>query len=323
MLLGNAPKPDVRKLKAVAALVLVGVGLGAMASFGGRWIAEGLAGTYTVRAVVSVYDSETVESQDGPDTFYTVEARAEDGRAISLPGNEEFGITDPVVVRLSSLTHRVLSVRGADALVKSHDRVWKAVPAVAGVVAVLFAGWMLVAGRRVISSGLGPRGVLAAVVCGAVIAGFVLLSPSGFGRGAFIDSTGPVPDLSGRYSRGGEPPTVERGGVVRNEDFTLRASDVRRGAPEGAAAWLSEFEVVTVRVEATRLTDFPIPLELRADEHGRPGLVRDCAGAPGAFDHESVVGRTVTGLVCFVVPQGYQPTQLVVGQLEQRVMLTL
>lgn len=319
VLLGNEPKPDVRKIAAVVMLGLAGVVLGVVASFSGRWIAEGVAGTYAVRAVVTVYDRETSEGQNGPVTSYSVEARAEDGRAISLPGNTEFSLADPVVVRLSSLTDRVLSVRGVDGLVESHDLVWKAVPAIGGVVVVLFAGWLLVTARRLPSGGLRYRGVVVSVLSGAVVAGFLVLSPTGFGRGAFIESTDRVLDLSRTYSRDGPVPVVDRGEVVRTDAFTVRASDVRRGSPEGAAPWLDEFDVVTVRIEATRLKDGPIPLELRADEHGRPGLVRDCAGA---FDHDGAQ-ETVAGLVCFVVPPGYQPTQLVVGSLEQQVMLTL
>jgi hypothetical protein len=275
--------------------------------------------------VVTVHDSETSEGQNGPSTSWTSEAVAEGGRAMRLPGEEEFSLARPVVVRLSSLTDRVLAVRVADGrLVKFHDLAAKAVLMPVGAAAVLVAGWVLVrTGRR-----HAPKFRTAVLysLAGATFAAAMVLSPSGFGRGAFDSATTvPVTDLSRVDLRPGAPPPVaERGAVATSGDAAVRVLDVRRGAPEGAAQWLSEFEVLTVKVEETRSTaGEPLDVRLVADEHGAPTRVGDCAGAPGALTGATSAPGTRTALLCFAVPPGFAPSYLLIGALEDRALLTL
>jgi hypothetical protein len=315
---------DVRKVAATLVLLAVGAALGVVAAFSGRWFAEAVAGSYEVRAVVTVHDSETSEGQNGPSTTWTSEAVAEGGRAMRLPGEKEFGLADPVVVRLSSLTDRVLAVRVADGdLVKFHDRAAKAVLMPVGAAAVLVAGWVLVrTGRR------HARGFKTALypLAGAAFAAAVVLAPGGLGRGAFDSATTvPVTDLSQVELRTGAPPPVTgRGAVARSGDAEVRVLDVRRGAPEGAARWLSEFEVLTLVVEETRSTaGEPVAVRLVADEYGAPTRVDDCAGAPGALTGATSAPGTRTALLCFAVPPGFVPSYLLLGTLEDRALLTL
>ncbi|MCC8243308.1 hypothetical protein [Saccharothrix luteola] len=190
-----------------------------------------------------------------------------------------------MVVRLSSLTDRVLAVRVADGgLVEFHDLAAKAVLMPVGAAAVLVAGWVLVrAGRR---HGRGFRTKVLYTVAGAVLAAAMVLAPGGFGRGAFDSATtAPVTDLTQVELRTGAPPPVAgRGAVARSGDAAVRVLEVRRGAPEGAARWMSEFQVLTLVVEETRSTaGEPVAVRLVADEHGAPVRVDDCAGALGAL----------------------------------------
>lgn len=299
----------------MAVVCVIGVILGFVAAFLGRWAAEGLAGTYAVRAVVSVSDSATTEGQNGPHTTYEILAVTEDGRAIELPAGKEFGLAEPVVARLSSLTDRVLSVRGATAEVEAHHPGEKiAVMSLGGVLLAL--GVIVVCrARRPLSAGVGTARALPSFLAGVVLAGFVVLAPVGFGGTAYRAAADPVPDLwKHRRDAWGPPPVVGRGQTVVAGDLTLRVGDSTPGPPEGAAAWLSDFRVLTLRVEATGLGG--TSLELSAGEQGKPRRVADCAGAPGAFDG-------ATGLVCYVVPPGYQPRYLVIGELDREVLLTL
>ncbi|MEV8437413.1 hypothetical protein AB0425_08580 [Actinosynnema sp. NPDC051121] len=325
VLLGERSEVGGRKVVAAAVLLLVGAVLGVVAAFSGRWFAEAVAGSYEVRAVVTVHDSETTEGQNGPSTTWRSEALAEGGRALRLPGDEAFGLAEPVVVRLSSLTDRVLAVRGADGgLVKFHDLSVKAVLMPLGAVAVLIAGWVLIRARRWVAREF--RAGSAYAVVGALLAAAVVLTPAGLGRGAFAGATTvPVTDLSQvDLRRGTPPPVVERGGVARPGDVTVRVLDVRHGAPAGAAQWSGEFDVLAVLVEETRPAGAqPVAVRLVADRHGAPERVADCAGAPGALTDAPSAPGTRTGLLCFAVPPGFAPSYLLLGTLEDRVLLTL
>jgi hypothetical protein len=325
VLLGQRSEVGGRKVVVVAVLLLVGAVLGVVAAFAGRWFAEAGAGSYDVRAVVTVHDSETTEGQNGPSTTWRSEALAEDGRAMRLPGDEAFGLADPVVVRLSSLTDRVLAVRGADGgLVKFHDLAAKAVLMPVGAVAVLIVGWGLVRARRWIAREYEAG--LAWALAGALFAAAVVLTPAGLGRGAFDGATTvPVTDLSRiDLRKGAPPPVVERGGVARSGAVTVRALEVRHGAPAGAAQWLGEFDVLAVLVEEIRQVEGqPVAVRLVADGHGAPERVDDCAGAPGALTEEPSAPGTRTGLLCFAVPPGFAPSYLLLGTLGDRVLLTL
>ena len=156
---------------ATAVCLLLGVPLAwllARTTFPGRRL---------VRAVVTVHDSETTQGQNGPSTTWSSEALAEGGRAMRLPGDEAFGLADPVVVRLSSLTDRVLAVRGADGgLVKFHDRAVKAVLMPVGALAVLVAAWVLFRTRRWYARESKPIGVVLYPLVGALVAAAVVTS---------------------------------------------------------------------------------------------------------------------------------------------------
>ncbi len=306
-------------------LLVIGAVLGTVAAFSGRWFAEATAGSYEVRAVITVHDSETTEGQNGTRTTWTSEALAEDGRAMRLPGEEAFGMAEPVVVRLSALTDRVLSVRLPNGdLEDFHDQTAKVVLMTAGALAVLAGGWLLVGRWRASAREGGTAKPVLTFLLGVVLAAGVVLSPAGFGQGAFRSATTvPVPDLSKAGLRTDPPPVVVRGGAARTGDVTLRALGVERGAPEGAAPWLSGFEVLTVRVEETRTAEGPpVAARLVADEHGSPELVEKCAGAPGALTGPAASG-TRTGLLCFAVPPGFVPSYLLLGTVGNRSLLTL
>ncbi|WP_181774024.1 hypothetical protein [Amycolatopsis pittospori] len=291
----------------MASLFVIGVVLGFIAAFVCRWTAEGSADAYDVRAVITTTDSETTEGQSGPHTTYEILAVTENGRAIDLPTGETFGLAEPVVVRLSSLTDRVLSVRGADTVLEVHHP-WEKIAAMSA------GGLLLLIGSVVVFLVARARS-LPAFLAGAAMAAYVVLAPLGFGGTAYREAADPIPDLwEHRRQAWGPPPVIGRGQTVVAGDSTLRVIDRAPKPPEGAAAWLSGFHVLTLRIEATRLGD--TALELSAGEHGAPRRVEDCAGAPGAFDGTE-------GLVCFVVPPGYRPEYLVVGKLDREILLTL
>ncbi|MBB5857941.1 hypothetical protein ACFQ05_20220 [Amycolatopsis umgeniensis] len=294
----------------MAVLLALGIVLGFIAAFAGRWAAEGMAETYDSRAVISVSDSTTTEGQSGPHTTYETLAVTEDGRAIELPTGRAFGLAEPVVVRISSLTDRVLSVRGADEVVEAHHP-WERITVMS------IGGALLVLGAVVVYSVARPVTVRKSLsfLAGFVFAAYVVLAPVGFGGTAYRDAADPVPNLwEHRRDAWGPPPVIGKGQTAASGDSAVRVLDSRPESPEGAEAWLSGFHVLALRIEASRLGD--TALELSADEHGSPRRVEQCAGAPGAFDG-------TTGLVCFVVPPGYQPKYLVVGELDREVLLAL
>ncbi len=299
-----------QKSQWVAVLLVTGIVLGFIAAFAGRWTAEGMAGTYDLRAVISVADSTTTEGQNGPHTTHEIVAVAENARAVELPTGEAFGLAEPVVVGLSSLTDRVLSVRGADEVVEAHHP-WEKITAMS------IGGVVLVLGVAVAFSVTRPVTVRKSLsfLAGFVFGAYVVLAPLGFGWTAYREAADPVPNLwEYRREAWGPPPVIGKGQAAVSGDSTVRVLDSRAEPPEGAEAWLGGFHVLALRVETSRLGD--TALELSADEHGAPRRVEDCAGAPGAFDGTA-------GLVCFVVPSGYQPKYLVVGELDREVLLTL
>ncbi len=299
-----------RKSQGVAVLLAIGIVLGSIAAFAGRWTAEGLAGRYDLRAVVSVSDSKTTEGQNGPHTTYEIMAVTENGRALELPTAETFGLAEPVIVRLSSLTDRVLSVRGADAVVEAHHPGEK-------ITAMSIGGALVVLGVVVAFLVARPVTVRKSLsfLAGFAFAAYVVLAPLGFGGTAYREAADPVPNLwEHRREAWGPPPVIGKGQTAVSGESAVRVLDSRPEPPEGAEAWLSGFRVLTLQMEASRLGD--TALELSADEHGAPQRVKDCAGAPDAFDGTA-------GLVCFVVPAGYQPKYLLVGNLDREVLLAL
>ncbi|MEU3628622.1 hypothetical protein BS329_17555 [Amycolatopsis coloradensis] len=294
----------------MAVLLAIGIVLGFIAAFAGRWAAEGMAGTYDLRAVVSVSDSETTEGQNGPHTTHEILAVAENGRAIELPTGETFGLAEPVIARISSLTDRVLSVRGADAVVEAHHPGEKIAAMSIGGVLVILGGVVAFVAVRPVTTAKSLS-----FLAGFAFAAYVVLAPLGFGGTAYRESADPVPNLwEYRREAWGQPPVIGRGQTAVSGDSAVRVLDSLPEPPEGAEAWLSGFHVLALRIEAARLGD--TALELSADEHGAPKRVKDCAGAPGAFDGTA-------GLVCFVVPQGYQPKYFVIGTLDRETLLTL
>ncbi len=329
MVLRRPDPVDQKSVLGVAVMLAIGAALGVIAAFSGRWIAEGVAGSSEVRAVITVNDAQTTVGRDGGEnTDWTTEALAEDGRAMRLPGDRAFGIAEPVVVRLSTLTDRVLAVREAGGeLVRSHDQTVKYVLMPSGAVVALLGGWLLIRTRRWHAPALKTSDAVFTALLGAALAASLVLAPVAFGRGAFRGATTvPVPDLSqlGRRS-GTPPPVVERGGTARSgDDVAMRVLGVTRGAPEGSASWLSGFEVLTLRVEETRVAEGPfLSVRLVADKHGSPEFVDYCGGAPGALANGTSAPGTHTGLLCFVVPPGFVPSYLLLGALEKRVLLTL
>ncbi|WP_125800760.1 hypothetical protein [Amycolatopsis sp. WAC 01416] len=310
MVVREPDRKDRQRTNTMITAFVIGIVWGTVAAFAGRWTVEGLAGTYDVRAVISEWNSTTSEGQHGPHTSYDVLAIAEDGRAIELPTRDTFGLADPVVARLSSVTDRVLSVRGATDVVEAHHP-WEKIAAMSlGLALLVLAAIVLVKVAR-------PGGARKALpfVAGLAFAAFVVLTPVGFGGTAYGEAADPVPNFwELRRDLWGPPPVFARGQTAVSGEAAVRVLDSRPGPPEGAEAWLSGFHVLTLRIEASRLGD--TPLELSADEHGEPERVKDCAGAPGAFDG-------TTGLVCFVVPPGYRPEYLLVGKLEREVLLKL
>ncbi|MFC3448225.1 hypothetical protein [Amycolatopsis speibonae] len=304
-----SPKGKTRP-ETVAVLVVLGIVLGFIAAFAGRWVVEGLADSYDVRAVVSVSDSTTTEGQNGPHTTYETLAITEDGRAIELPTDRAFGLAEPVVAKLSSVTARVLSVRGATAVVEVHHP-WEKTAVMS------IGGALLMLGAVVAFSVVRPVTARKSLsfLAGFVFAAYVVLAPLGFGGTAYRDAADPVPNLwEHRREAWGPPPVIGKGQTAASGDSAVRVVDSLPKPPEGAEAWLSGFHVLTLRIEASRLGD--TALELSADEHGAPRRVGDCAGAPGAFEGTA-------GLVCFVVPPGYQPKYLVVGKLDRETLLSL
>ncbi|MGK4591052.1 hypothetical protein [Amycolatopsis sp. w19] len=289
---------------------VIGIVWGSVAAFAGRWAVEGSAGTYDVRAVISEWNSKTTEGQNGPHTGYEVLAITEDGRAIELPTRDAFGLADPVVARLSSVTDRVLSVRGAARVVEAHHP-WEKITAMSlGLALLVFAAVVLC---RLARPGVARKAL--PFLAGLAFAAFVVLTPVGFGGTAYREAADPVPNFwEHRRDLWGPPPVFARGQTAVSGESAVRVLDGWPGAPSGAEAWLSGFHVLTLRIEASRLGD--TALELSADEHGEPERVKDCAGAPGAFDG-------TTGLVCFVVPPGYRPEYLLVGKLDREVLLKL
>ncbi|QXV57286.1 hypothetical protein [Amycolatopsis sp. TNS106] len=310
MVFPELDRKDGRRTDTMVLALVIGVVWGAVASFAGRWAVEGLAGTYDVRAVVSEWNSKTTEGQNGPHTTYDVLAITEDGRAIEVPTRDAFGLADPVVARLSSMTDRVLSVRGADRVVEAHHP-WEKIAAMSlGLAFLVLAAVVLV---KVARPGVARKSP--PFLAGLAFAAFVVLTPVGFGGTAYREAADPVPNFwELRRDLGGPPPVFARGQTAVSGEAAVRVLDSRSGPPDGAEAWLSGFHVLTLRIEASRLGG--TPLELSADAHGEPERVKDCAGAPGAFDGTA-------GLVCFVVPPGYRPEYLLVGELEREVLLRL
>jgi len=303
-------RKDVQRTNAMIIAFVIGIVWGAVAAFAGRWVVEGLAGTYDVRAVISEWNAETTEGQNGPHTGYEVLAITEDGRAIELPTRDAFGLADPVVARLSSVTDRVLSVRGATDVVEAHHP-WEKITAMS-------LGWVLLALAAIVLFKVARPGIARKALpflAGLAFATFVVLTPVGFGGTAYGEAADPVPNFwELRRDLWGPPPVFASGQTAVSGEAAVRVLDSRPGPPEGAEAWLSGFHVLTLRIEASRLGD--TALELSADEHGEPERVKDCAGAPGAFDGTA-------GLVCFVVPPGYRPEYLLVGKLDREVLLRL
>ncbi|WET82820.1 hypothetical protein P3102_17230 [Amycolatopsis sp. QT-25] len=310
MVFREPDRKDGQRTNTMIIAFVLGIVWGTVAAFVGRWTVEGLAGTYDVRAVISEWNSTTTEGQHGPRTGYEVLAIAEDGRAIELPTRDAFGLADPVVARLSSVTDRVLSVRGAADVVEAHHP-WEKITAMS-------LGWVLLALAaillfRVARPGAARKALL--FLAGLASAAFVVLTPDGFGDPAYREAADPVPNFwELRRDLWGPPPVFARGQTAVSGEAAVRVLDSRPGPPGGAEAWLSGFHVLTLRIEASRLGD--TALELSADEHGEPERVKDCAGAPGSFDG-------TTGLVCFVVPPGYRPGYLLVGELDREVLLKL
>ncbi|OOC04827.1 hypothetical protein B0293_20435 [Amycolatopsis azurea DSM 43854] len=299
-----------KRATAVVVLFVIGIVPGFVAAFVGRWAAEGMAGGHDLRAVISVSDSTTTEGQDGPHVAYETLAVTEDGRALELPTGKAFGLAEPVVVRLSSLTGRVLSVRGAAGIVEVHHPGEK-------IAAMSIGGALLVLGAVVVFSAVRPVTARKSLwfLAGFAFAAYVVLAPLGFGATAYREAAEPVPNLwEHRREAWGPPPVIGKGQAAVSGESAVRVLESRSEPPEGAEVWLSGFHVLTLRIEASRMGD--TALELSADEHGAPRRVKDCAGVPGAFDGS-------TGLVCFVVPPGYQPKYLVVGKLDREVLLTL
>ncbi|WP_145926667.1 hypothetical protein [Amycolatopsis orientalis] len=303
-----------QRTRAVAGLIVLGVVLGFLAAFVGRWAAEGLGGTHVVRAVVSESDFTITEGQNGPHTIYEVRAVTEDRRVIELPVGEEFRRGEPVVARLSSLTDRVLSVRGARAEVEAHHTGEKIAAMSLGGLLLAFGVLAMWQGRRLLPGRLGTARAVPSFLAGVVLASFVVLTPVGFGGTAYRPGVDPALNLWKYGREAGDPPAVGRGGTVVAGELTLRVTGIQPRPPEGAAAWLSDFHVLTLRAEARGLGD--TSLKLSADEHGEPRRVDGCAGAPGAFDG-------TTGLVCFVVPPGYRTGYLLVGERGHEAWLTL
>ncbi|MFJ8913713.1 hypothetical protein [Amycolatopsis sp. NPDC102389] len=296
-----------RRTNAMVIVFLIGIVFGFVAAFVGRWTVEGIAGTYDVRAVISEWNSKTTEGQDGPHTGYEVMAITEDGRAIEVPTRDAFGLADPVVARFSSVTDRVLSVRGADRVVEAHHP-WEKITAMS-------LGWALLVLAAVVLVKVARPGKSLPFLAGLAFGAFIVLTPVGFGGTAYREAADPVPNFwEHRRDLWGPPPVFAPGQTAVSGESAVRVLDSRPGAPDGAEAWLSGFHVLTLRIEASRLGD--TALELSADEHGEPARVKDCAGAPGAFDG-------TTGLVCFVVPPGYRTEYLLVGKLDREVLLKL
>ncbi|WP_410650455.1 hypothetical protein [Amycolatopsis sp. cmx-4-54] len=310
MVFRELDRKDGQRTNAVIIAFVIGIVWGAIAAFAGRWSVEGLSGTYDVRAVISEWNSKTTEGQNGPHTTYEVLAIAEDGRAIEVPTRDVFGLADPVVARLSSVTDRVLSVRGATDVVEAHHP-WEKITAMS-------LGWALLALAAIVLVKVARPGIARKALpflAGLAFAAFVVLTPVGFGGTAYGKAAGPVPNFwELRRDLWGPPPVFARGQTAVSGEAAVRVLDSRPGPPEGAEAWLSGFHVLTLRIEASRLGG--TALALSADEHGEPERVKDCAGAPGAFDG-------TTGLVCFVVPPGYRPEYLLVGELDREVLLRL
>lgn len=314
MVFQGSSRTDERRTRAVAGLVVLGVVLGFLAAFVGRWAAEELGGTHAVRAVVSESDSTITEAEHGPRTTYEVRAITEGRRVIELPVRGEFRRGEPVVARLSSLTDRVLSVRGVTAEVDVQHAWEKTVAMSLGGLLLVFGvvvGWQV---RRPLSSPLGMTRAIPSFLAGVALAAFVVLTPVGFGKTGYHTTGYPVLEMWKYGREAGDPPSVARGGTVVAGELTLRVTGLVPEPPEGAAAWLSDFRVLTLRVEATGLGD--TSLKLSADAHGEPRRVDGCAGAPGAFD-----GRA--GLVCFVVPHDYRPGYLLIGERDREAWLTL
>ncbi|WP_410579655.1 hypothetical protein [Amycolatopsis sp. lyj-108] len=310
MVVREPDRKDSQRTIAKIVVFALGIVWGAVAAFVGRWTVEGLAGVYDVRAVISERNSTTSEGQHGPRTSYEVLAIGEDGRAIELPTRDTFGLADPVVARLSSVTDRVLSVRGATDVVEAHHP-WEKITAMS-------LGWVLLVLAAIVLARLARPGIAwksLPFLAGLAFAALVVLTPVGFGGTAYGEVSDPVPNFwELRRDLWGPPPVFARGQTAVSGDSAVRVLDSRSGPPEGAEAWLSGFHVLTLRIEASRFGDSA--LELSADEHGEPERVKDCAGAPGAFDG-------TTGLVCFVVPPGYRAEYLLVGKLEREVLLKL
>jgi hypothetical protein len=303
-----------QRTRAVAGLVVLGVVLGFLAAFVGRWAAEGLGDTHTVRAVISESHFTTTEGQNGPHTTYEVRAITEDGRVIELPVNGEFLRGEPVVARLSALTDRVLSVRGVTKEVEAHHPWEKVVAMALGGLLLAFGVVVVWSVRRPLSSRLGMLGAIPSLLAGVALAAFVVLTPVGFGKTGYHTTGHPRLEMWKYGREAGDPPAVGRGKTVVAGELSLRVTGIVPQPPEGAAAWLSDFRVLALRIEATGLGD--TSLELSADAHGEPRRVEGCAGAPGAFDGTK-------GFVCFVVPPGYQPGYLLIGERDREAWLTL
>ncbi len=284
--------------------------------------ADAVAPTTVVRAVVSENEPVRHSSRGGRDIRTNRnEARAEDGRALTLGESGRLSYGDPVVLRLSRATGHVVGVRSAE---RSQDRRFNG-----GRVLLLVLGVGVLVSAATWARGMwrvaAPAPTVAVAAAAVLAAGLVGL------RGPEIDRTGPLPDRVGLqiYDDAASFPArkAATGDQVRVGNVTLTVTGLlTERPPAGAASWLGEFRVlvVPVRVTASGPGDPAyLALELIGRGPGAARLVRaaDC-GQPGTtFDGTTTTGDGATSAgqpgttrsACFVVPAGFHAQHLVVS----------
>ncbi|MBG0829736.1 hypothetical protein HS041_18390 [Planomonospora sp. ID67723] len=303
------------------------VAAGCAAVFLAVWTVEAVAPVAEVQAVIAAgidhgeadYDDEV--PGDGPslegtpyDDEYITEAHTADGRIIDLgapPGvRAKLAMGEPVVVALSSVTGRPVTVRTTEGDLSLHhsaDRM--VIVAVAGAL-IAAASWNRRRLRRVMSPVVSVALVVAVTGTGAVS-----LLPEPVRQAAGIT---PV-DAMGIYGDARHFPrrVVRIGQEATWPGLTLRVDGpVTTGPPPGAPSWLDGFRVMVVPVSVTgsARTGHVRTLLIGAGQ-GRAELVDGpaCGGLPGAFDG-TTTGRSTAGPMCFAVPPRFEPRYLVIEE---------
>lgn len=114
----------------------------------------------------------------------------------------------------------------------------------------------------------------------------------------------------------GQPVTV---GIARHTGSIRVTGPVLSGAPAGSPAWSRDFHVLRLPLSVAVFADSGsdgVTIRLAGTGRGVATVLERpyCGGGPHAFDGEWTSGDPPDRVACFVVPAGFRPGYLLVGE---------